>query len=71
VAEVCMPGDLTRQAGWPMSDATRAECPIRRCLGHPTIVTIGPLNRPLTCIVTVTAGYLGTYSAYVEQSGLP
>jgi hypothetical protein len=29
------------------------------------------LNRLLTCVVTVMAGYSGTYSAYVERSGLP
>jgi hypothetical protein len=35
------------------------------------LLTMGHLNRLLTCIVTVMAGYLGTYSAYVERSGLP
>jgi hypothetical protein len=29
------------------------------------------LNLQLTCTVTVMAGYLGTYSAYVEPCGLP
>ena len=28
-------------------------------------------NLQLTCTVTVMAGYLGTYSAYVEPGGLP
>ena len=32
---------------------------------------MGQLNRLLTWVVTVMAGYLGTYSAYVEWSGLP
>jgi hypothetical protein len=32
---------------------------------------MGQLNLPLTCVVTVIMGYLGTYSAYVEPSGLP
>jgi hypothetical protein len=31
---------------------------------------MGHLNLLLTCIVTVMTGYLGTYSAYVEPSGL-
>ena len=32
---------------------------------------MGHFNLPLACIVTVMAGYLGAYSAYVERSGLP
>jgi hypothetical protein len=32
---------------------------------------MSPRIRLLTCIVTVMVGYLGTYSAYVERSGLP
>ena len=52
-----------------------AEHPFRCRLSHRAIVvlllTMGILNRLLTCIVTVTAGYLGTYSTYVERSGLP
>jgi hypothetical protein len=32
---------------------------------------MGQLKRLLTCVVTVMAGYFGTYSAYVERSGLP
>ena len=31
---------------------------------------MGQLNCLLTCVVTVIAGYLGTYSAYVERSVL-
>jgi hypothetical protein len=34
------------------------------------LLTMGQLNRLLTCIVTALVGYLGTYSAYVEPSGL-
>jgi hypothetical protein len=33
--------------------------------------TMEHLNLQLTCTVTVMAGYLGMYSAYVESSGLP
>ena len=32
---------------------------------------MGHFNLLLTCIVTVMTGYLGTYSACVEPSGLP
>jgi hypothetical protein len=31
---------------------------------------MGQLNRKLTCVVAVMAGYLGMYSAYVERSGI-
>jgi len=34
------------------------------------LLTIGQLNLLLTCIVAVMTGYLGTYSAYIEPSGL-
>jgi hypothetical protein len=53
----------------------RADRPFRRRLSHSVTVelllTVGQLNLPLTCVVTVIMGYLGTYSAYVEPSGLP
>jgi len=32
---------------------------------------MGKINRVLTCVVAVMAGYLGTYSVYMERSGLP
>ena len=30
---------------------------------------MGQLNHLLTCVVTVKAGYLGTYSSYIVRSG--
>lgn len=46
-------------------------CRISRSVPVELLLTMGQLNRVLTCVVAVMAGYLGTYSAYVERSGLP
>jgi hypothetical protein len=54
---------------------TRTDHPMRRRLSESVTVelllTMEHLNLQLTCTATVMAAYLGTYSAYVEPSGLP
>jgi hypothetical protein len=49
----------------------------RRCLAllQPVsvaelLLTMGQLNRLLTCVVTAMTGYLGAYSAHAELGGL-
>jgi hypothetical protein len=49
----------------------RAEaCALPGHAGAERLLTMGQLNRPLTYVVTVMAGYLSAYSADVERSGL-